>query len=83
MFLFKGDLPKWVYTFFLLIATLWWARFLVVVVREAIAQPNAERILGVAGVGVLLGALITWNGVTNTYWFRKKPKDQEPPKTGP
>ena len=84
MFLFKGDLPKWLYTFFLLVATLWWARFLVSVVRQTIAQPTGDKIIEVAGVALFLGALITWNGVTNTYWFRKQPKaEPKPPTPGP
>lgn len=69
----RGDVPKWAYSFALLGVTLWWARFLVLTIKEALAQPTEANIIEVAGVGVLLGALITWNATIVQYWFRKSP----------
>ncbi len=69
----RGDPPKWAYTFLLLFMTMGWARFLVKVIQDTLADPNAARIIEVSGVSVLLGALIAWNGTVNSYWFRKAP----------
>ena len=69
----RGDIPKWIYTFTLLVATLWWARFLVLTVKGVITQPTELGIIEVAGVGVLLGALLSWNANIVQYWFRKAP----------
>ncbi len=69
----KGDIPKWVYTFLLLLLTIGWARFLVKVIQDTLADPNVAKIMEVSGVSVLLGALIVWNGTVNSYWFRKAP----------
>ncbi len=69
----KGDYPKWVYTFLLLLITIGWAGFLVKVIESTLADPNAAKIIEVSGVSVLLGALITWNVTVNGYWFRKAP----------
>ena len=63
---------KWVYTFFLLIVTIGWSVFCVLVVKNALAEPTEQGILQVAGVTVLLGALIGWNAIVVQYWFRKK-----------
>ena len=68
-----GDLPKWLFTFALLGAILWWSRFLVLTVKETINNPSPGDVVAVAGVGVLLGAMITWAGQTVSYWFRKSP----------
>ncbi len=69
----KGDVPKWAYTFLLLLLTIGWARFLVKVIQDTLADPNVAKIIEVSGVSVLLGALIVWNGTVNSYWFRKAP----------
>jgi len=77
----KPEWMKWVYTFFLLIATIGWAVFCVIIVRNALTAPTQLGILEVAGVTVLLGALIAWNANVNQYWFRKKtpPPVKTPP----
>ena len=71
--MFRGDAPKWVYSFVLLFLTLGWSGFLVWLVRKTIATPSALSVVEVSGVGVLLGALITWNQSIVSYWFRKAP----------
>lgn len=70
---------KWAYTFTLLLLTLAWCVFLAFFVYSAITTgPEAVDVVAAAGVGVLLGALIAWNGNVNQYWFRKKsPKPEE------
>lgn len=69
----KLEKMKWAYTFVLLGATLGWAIFLVFVVWNALMRgPEPSDVIAAAGVGVLLGALIAWNGNVNQYWFRKK-----------
>lgn len=77
-----SDKAKWVYTFFLLLVTIGWAAFCVITIRDAVTTPTSTSVLEVAGVTVLLGALIAWNGNVNQYWFRKKPKDEPPPQSG-
>lgn len=74
-----ADKMKWVYTFFLLLVTIGWAAFCVFVAKEAMASPTATGILEVAGVTVLLGALIAWNANVNQYWFRKSTPDKKTP----
>ncbi len=68
----KKDMMKWLYTFVLLFSTLGWAVFCVVVIRSILKEPTGAGVLEAAGVSVLLGALITWNGAVNQFWFRKK-----------
>ena len=73
---------KWFYTFFLLIAMMAWAVFLVYIVLGALAAPEPKDVIGAAGVGVLLGALIAWNGNVNKHWFggeKKPPEETTPP----
>ena len=67
-----NNIMKWAYTFVLLLATIGWGIFLVYVVKDTIASPNTGNIIETAGVSVLLGALIAWNGTVNQHWFRKK-----------
>lgn len=73
----KNDGMKWAYTFFLLLLTVGWAAFCVIIVSRALAQPTAHNTLEVAGVSALLGALIAWCGNVNQYWFRKKPTKED------
>ncbi|KKN03033.1 hypothetical protein LCGC14_1111840 [marine sediment metagenome] len=69
----KSQALKWAYTFTLLLITMGWAVFLVFFVHRAITGvPGPLDVVGAAGVGVLLGALIAWNGNVNQFWFRKK-----------
>lgn len=75
----KGDKMKWLYTFVLLGVTIGWARFCVLVVLDTMAAPTPIGVLEVAGVTVLLGALISWNANVNQYWFRKKAPAEEKP----
>lgn len=72
---------KWVYTFFLLIITILWAMFCVWTVKKAMSNPTPVSVLEVAGVGPLLGALITWCGDVKQFWFRKQPSNT--PDTSP
>ena len=66
------DLAKWIYTYVLLLCTIGWAVFCVIIIKNATATPTSTSVLEVAGVTVLLGALIAWNANVNQYWFRKK-----------
>ena len=68
---------KWIYTFVLLAATLWWARYCVEVIRLALATQSTMDILSVAGVSSLLGVLVTLNVNVNQHWFRKKTPEDE------
>ena len=63
---------KWVYTFVVLAATIGWAAFTVLVVRDARAEPTPAGVLEGSGTSVLLGALIGWNALIVQFWFRKK-----------
>jgi hypothetical protein len=69
----KGDNWKWIFTFFVLSITIGWAVFLVETVKNAANNPTSGGVIEASGVGVLLGALITWVGITVNYFFRKKP----------
>lgn len=76
---------RWGYTFILLLLTLGWAAFVMLMVRWTTDQPNATNIVELSGTSAVLGALIVWNGNVNQFWFRKKPnetevKDAEAPK---
>lgn len=68
----KTDSMKWIYTFVLLVVTIGWAVFTVIVVKDAMAVPTAAGILEASGTSVLLGALIGWNALVIQHWFRKK-----------
>ncbi len=73
----QADRMKWIYTFVLLLVTLGWAVFTVLIVKGALAEPSEVGILEVSGTSVLLGALISWDALVVQYWFRKK--SPEPP----
>ena len=73
----KGDKMKWLYTFVLLLITVGWAVFTVMVVKNALGEPSVVGVLEASGTSVLLGALIGWNALVIQYWFRKKPPAQE------
>lgn len=70
---------KWIYTFVLLSALIGWAMFLVFIVKGAVTAPEPVDVIAAAGVGVLLGALIVWNGNINKHWFggEKKPPEEK------
>lgn len=68
----KTDFMKWIYTFVLLVVTIGWAVFTVVVVRGVADAPTAAGVLEASGTSVLLGALIGWNALVIQHWFRKK-----------
>ncbi|GAH77322.1 unnamed protein product [marine sediment metagenome] len=64
---------------FLMIVMLGWAVFLVFIVWDALTSgPEPVDVVAAAGVGVLLGALIAWNGNVNQFWFRKKSPEEKP-----
>jgi len=74
----ESDLKmKWVYTILLLLVTLGWAVFTVLIVRSAITEPSSVGILEVSGTSVFLGALIGWNALVIQYWFRKKAPEKK------
>jgi len=73
----KTDYMKWIYTFVLLVTTIGWAIFTVVVVKSVTDAPTAAGVLEASGTSVLLGALIGWNSLVIQYWFRKKPLASE------
>ena len=75
----RGDKMKWLYTFMLLLITVGWAVFTVMIVRGALAEPSVTGVLEASGTSVLLGALIGWNSLIVQYWYRKKPSAQETP----
>ena len=66
------DTIKWIFTFALLLVTLAWGIFCVVVVYNALQAPiEGTDVLSVAGVSAFMGALIGWNSLTIQFWFRK------------
>lgn len=73
----KADLMKWIYTFVLLVVTIGWAVFTVIVVKSVTDAPTAAGVLEASGTSVLLGALIGWNSLVIQHWFRKKPTSGE------
>jgi len=68
----KQEDIKWLYTFFLLIVTIGWAVFSVIVIKSAMSAPSPASVLEASGTSVLLGALIGWNALVIQHWFRKK-----------
>ena len=74
----QADRMKWFYTFVLLLVTIGWAVFTVMVVKNAQAAPSAAGILEASGTSVLLGALISWDALVVQYWFRKKSPTDAP-----
>jgi uncharacterized membrane protein len=67
-----NDVAKWVYTFALLAITIYWGRFCVDTICQAMNQPTAVDVLAAAGVSGLMGALITLDTLVAQHWFRKK-----------
>ena len=65
------DTLKWAYSFVMLAVLIGWAVFSVLIVRDAIAAPDAAGIMEVAGVSAVTGALITLNTLIAQHWFRK------------
>ena len=71
---------KQLYAFVSLSVTIIWAAFCVWMTYRAVTDKAAVDILGTAGVNVLLGAMIAWNGNINQYFFRKaKPEESDIP----
>ncbi|HUV45160.1 MAG TPA: hypothetical protein VMW13_10065 [Dehalococcoidales bacterium] len=68
---------KWIYTILLLLVTLGWAVFTVLIVRSALAEPSGVGVLEASGTSVFLGALIGWNALVVQYWFRKKAPEKK------
>lgn len=67
---------KWLYTFTLLLVTLAWAGYSVVIVRAGLLAPTPINVIEAAGTGTVLGILLTLNVNVNQHWFRKRaPKD--------
>jgi len=67
---------RWLYTFTLLLATIGWGYLLLWTVEKAIASHATVDIIGTAGVGTMLGVLLTLNVNVNQFWFRKKSPDE-------
>lgn len=68
---------KQAYSFVVLLATIGWAVFAVCMTKEALTTKEGIDILAASGTGVVLGALITWTGMTVQHWFRKKGPETE------
>lgn len=66
---------KWAFTFFLLLVTIWWARFTVLIVQAGIESPDPTKAIEGSGASLLLGSLITWDGMVIQFYFRKKTPD--------
>ncbi|HUV52894.1 MAG TPA: hypothetical protein VMW64_07450 [Dehalococcoidia bacterium] len=64
---------RWAYTFVLLFTTLGWAYFLIKSVEWAVAAKTDVSIIEAAGVGTVLGVLLTLNVNVNQFFFRKRP----------
>jgi len=67
---------RWLYTFILLLATIGWGYLLLWTVERAVASKATVDIIGTAGVGTMLGVLLTLNVNVNQFWFRKKSPDE-------
>jgi hypothetical protein len=67
----KDDLPKWIFSFFLLTVNIIWAGFCVWITYKAYNELKAVDVLAAAGANVLLGALINWTGNVVQFWFRR------------
>ena len=72
------DIWKWAYSFVMLLITVAWGAFTVLIIRNSIAQPDAVRILEASGASSLMGALIVWNGNIVQHWFRKRIEETKP-----
>lgn len=73
---------KWIFTFFMIVVTVGWAIFSVLLVSDVaqkVSDGTIEQIdvIGTAGAGTLAGALIGWDTLIIQYWFRKKPAESE------
>lgn len=62
---------KWLYSFAVLIVTVGWAMFTLIFVANAIDKQSAASIMAASGASLLLGAMISWNGLIVQHWFRK------------
>lgn len=72
----KGDFPKWLFTFTLLLVTVGWFLICIQVAANALLNPTTVNILEVAGASAFGGALISWMALCIQYWFRKSaPKE--------
>ncbi len=69
----KGDKPKWIFSFFLLMATFAWFVLCVLLVKSIVANPTPTGVLETAGATGFSGALLTWDALIVQYWFRKAP----------
>lgn len=67
----NADNFKQLYAFVMLIITVAWAAFTVYTVDRSMDKPEPIDVLAASGSGVLLGALINWNGDIKQFWFRK------------
>ena len=70
---------KQLFAFTMLAATIGWAVFAVLITKATMAQPTATGVLEVAGMGVVIGALITWTSSVVQFFYRKKGPDEGTP----
>lgn len=67
---------KWFYTILLLLATLAWAVFTVLIIDHAMKEKELSEVpanvIEASGSSVITGFLITLNVNTNQYWFRRR-----------
>lgn len=62
---------KWRFAFFVVAVTVGWAAFTVWITWRAVCMANTPDIIGAAGAGVLLGAMINWAGNIVQFYFRR------------
>ena len=76
----KDSTFKQAYAFTNLALVTFWAIFLLAIVIKAyLIAPGISDIVAAAGVGVLLGAFITWNTNINQHYYRKRQDESKPP----
>lgn len=73
-----SDQFKQRYALVLLFFTVGWAVFCVVMTYIAVKNQTAVDIVAASGASVLLGALITWMGNVNQFYFRKRVGEDTP-----
>ena len=67
---------KQLYAILVFVLTVLWAVFCCWITMRATVLKESIDIMAAAGVNVLLGALIVWNGNINQHYFRKKTTEE-------
>lgn len=71
-----GDKFKYVYSVLLLLVTLGWAAFAVLITYRAAIDKLTIDIITSAGANIVLGILLKMLSDVNQFWFRKAPKGE-------